>query len=91
MSVKRPIVANDESEFSYTDKLSGRRLAFTPATDEAVVTFHRPPSETDISDAIESTPLAISGGLQRKAPVRGGAGGRRGGHLRRYTAAAAAS
>ena len=57
MSVKRPTVAHDEHDLSYTDKLSGRRLAFTPTNDEAVVTFHRPPSERDISESIGGTPL----------------------------------
>jgi subtilisin family serine protease len=66
MSVKRPTVAGDERDLSYTDKLSGRQLAFTPTTDEAVVTFHRPPSETDIGSAMASTPLAISEGYNPK-------------------------
>jgi subtilisin family serine protease len=66
MSVTRPTVAGDESDLSYTDKLSGRELAFTPARDEAVVTFHRPPSETDIDEAMASTPLAISEGYNPK-------------------------
>jgi hypothetical protein len=66
MSIKRPTVAGDETDRSYTDKLSGRRLAFTPTRDEAVVTFHTPPRDTDVGAAMASTPLRISEGYNRK-------------------------
>ena len=66
MSIKRPTVAGDETDRSYTDKLSGRKLAFTPTRDEAVVTFHTPPRDTDVGAAMASTPLRISEGYNRK-------------------------
>src|ERR671916_550194 len=66
MSVKRATGAGDEGDFSYTDKLSGRQLAFTPTTDEAVVTFHQPPTEAAVNEAFAATPLAISEGYNRR-------------------------
>ena len=65
MSIKRPTVAGDETDRSYTDKLSGRKLAFTPTRDEAVVTFHQPPRDTEVGAAMASTPLRISEGYNR--------------------------
>ena len=65
MSIKRPTVAGDETDRSYTDKLSGRTLAFTPKRDEAVVTFHKPPRDTEVGAAVASTPLRISEGYNR--------------------------
>jgi hypothetical protein len=67
MTVRRATVARDESDYSYTDKLSARQLAFTPTRNEAVVTFQDRPTETDVTEAMQATPLVISEGynLQR--------------------------
>jgi hypothetical protein len=57
MDIRRPSV-RAETEFGYTDKASGRRLSFTPKTDEAMVTFQERISERRLNDIIQATPLS---------------------------------
>jgi len=52
-----------EDDYSYTDKLSGRRRVFTPKPYEAVVTFQEQPSEDVLNEVTRATPLTISQGF----------------------------
>jgi hypothetical protein len=52
-----------EDDYSYTDKLSGRRRVFTPKPNEAVVTFQEQPSEDVLNEVTRATPLTISQGF----------------------------
>ena len=63
MTERLRVVVASEDDHSYTDKLSGRRRAFTAKTGEAVVTFHEPPSEAVLSEVIQTTPVTISEGF----------------------------
>lgn len=61
-SFGRTTVAS-EDDYSYTDKLSGRRRVFTPKANEAVVTFQEQPSEDVLNEVTRATPLTISQGF----------------------------
>jgi subtilisin family serine protease len=61
-SFGRTTVGSD-NDYSYTDKLSGRRRAFTPKANEAVVTFQEQPSEDVLNEVTRATPLTISQGF----------------------------
>jgi subtilisin family serine protease len=46
-----------ETDYTYTDKSSGRQLSFTPKPDEMMVTFQETPSEAALNDVVQVTPL----------------------------------
>jgi subtilisin family serine protease len=56
MNLRRPTVRS-ETEYTYTDKSSGRQLSFTPKPDEMIVTFQETPSEAALNEVIRTTPL----------------------------------
>jgi hypothetical protein len=56
MNLRRPTVRS-ETEYTYTDKSSGRQLSFTPKPDEIMVTFQETPSEATLNEVIRATPL----------------------------------
>jgi subtilisin family serine protease len=53
---RRPTL-RPETDYTYTDKSSGRQLSFTPKPDEMMVTFQETPSEATLNDVIQATPL----------------------------------
>ncbi|MDQ3960718.1 MAG: hypothetical protein M3255_10770, partial [Pseudomonadota bacterium] len=57
MNIRRPTVA-PESDYTYTDKLSGRQLSFTPKPDEAMVTFQERATEATLSEVLQATTLS---------------------------------
>jgi hypothetical protein len=56
VNIRRPTVS-PESDYSYTDKSSGRQLSFTPKSDEAMVTFQERTSEAGLNETLQATPL----------------------------------
>ena len=56
MNIRRPTVSA-ESDYSYTDKSSGRQLSFRPKPDEAMVTFQERASEASLNETLQATPL----------------------------------
>lgn len=66
MPVQKPRV-RAEAEYTYTDKLSNKRLTFTPKPDEVVATFEPQTSDRAAHDLMASTAMSISQGanLQR--------------------------
>lgn len=46
-----------ETDYTYTDKSSGKPLSFTPKPDEMMVTFQETPSEATLNDVIQATLL----------------------------------
>ncbi|RJT87292.1 hypothetical protein D6T64_14705, partial [Cryobacterium melibiosiphilum] len=63
MDIVRPAVRGD-SNFSYVDKTSGRQLAFTPKTDEEMVTFEGSANEDTVRDIVRAGPvLSVSQGV----------------------------
>jgi subtilisin family serine protease len=46
-----------ETDYTYTDKSSGRQLYFTPKSDEMMVTFQRTRTEATLNEVIRATPL----------------------------------
>lgn len=57
MNIRRAAV-RPEADYTYTDKLSGRRLSFTPKPDEAMVTFQGRASEASLDEVLQATPLS---------------------------------
>jgi subtilisin family serine protease len=57
VNIGRPTVS-PESDYSYTDKSSGRQLSFTPKPDEAMVTFQERTSEAGLNETLQATPLS---------------------------------
>jgi subtilisin family serine protease len=56
VNIRRPTVS-PESDYSYTDKSSGRQFSFTPKPDEAMVTFQERASEASLNETLQATPL----------------------------------
>ena len=56
MNLRRPTVA-PESDYTYTDKLSGRQLSFTPKPDEAMVTFQERTTEATLNEVLHAPAL----------------------------------
>jgi subtilisin family serine protease len=57
VNIRRAAVRS-ETDYTYTDKLSGRRLSFKPKWDEAMVTFQGRASETSLDEVLQATPLS---------------------------------
>jgi subtilisin family serine protease len=56
MNIERRAVRT-ETNYTYTDKLSGRDLSFTPKSDEMMVTFQGKASEEQLQEVLRDTPL----------------------------------
>src|SRR5215218_5009971 len=57
MDIRRPTVRS-ETDFSYTDKSTGRTLSFTPRSDELMVTFQGTSSEETLNEVVsQAVPL----------------------------------
>ena len=56
MDIRRPVVGV-ETDYSYTDKSSGRRILFTPKPDEAMVTFQGRAGQDTLNEIVRATPL----------------------------------
>lgn len=56
MNIRRPAVSS-ETDYTYTDKSTGRQLRFTPKPDEAMVTFQERASEDTLNDVLQAAPL----------------------------------
>jgi hypothetical protein len=46
-----------ETDYTYTDKASGRQQSFTPKPDEAMITFQERTSEDSLNEVLQATPL----------------------------------
>ena len=62
MDIERPAVAA-ESDYTYTDKSSGRQLFFTPSLSEVMVTFQGRASEEMLNEVLQATPFSVSQGV----------------------------
>ena len=56
MDIGRPAVGS-ETDYTYTDKDSGRQLSFTPKPSEAMVTFQERASEEVLNEVLRAAPL----------------------------------
>ena len=64
MNRGRRLTVRSETDYTYTDKSSGRPLSFTPKPDEMMVTFHGRPTEATLNEVIRGTQLlSISQGF----------------------------
>src|SRR5688500_16820551 len=59
MNNSSPTVAS-ETDYTYTDKSSGRQLLFTPKSDEMMVTFQGTPQETTLNEVVRQAPPLLS-------------------------------
>ncbi|MCX4582617.1 S8 family serine peptidase [Streptomyces sp. NBC_01481] len=68
MSVRfdRTVVAREEGDHFYTDKVSARRRSFAPSPNEAVITFHEPPNESRFNEMMAASRFTVSAGLNLK-------------------------
>jgi hypothetical protein len=56
VNIRRPTVRS-ETDYTYTDKASGRQQSFTPKPDEAMITFQERTSEDSLNEVLQATPL----------------------------------
>jgi hypothetical protein len=56
VNTRRPAV-RPETEYTYTDKSTGRQLSFSPKPDEAMVTFQERASEDTLNEVLQAAPL----------------------------------
>jgi subtilisin family serine protease len=61
MNTQKPRV-QPETEYTYTNKLSNKRVTFTPKTDEVVATFEPRSSDRAARELMEATSMSISQG-----------------------------
>ena len=61
---KAPVRA--ETDYSYTNKFSGKQIRFTPKPDEIMVTFHPEPDAEVTRRAMTALPLAVSQGMNAR-------------------------
>jgi len=62
MSIKKPKV-KPETEYTYTNKFSKKRIRFSPKPDEVMATFQPQSTEETVSEAMRAVSLAISQGV----------------------------
>jgi subtilase family protein len=56
VNIRRSTVRS-ETDYTYTDKASGRQQSFTPKPDEAMITFQERTSEDSLNEVLQATPL----------------------------------